>query len=118
MFDYASLRRTASKLIANFGAIASITRTGGSTFNPATGSYSGGSTTTITAKAVRAQFTQAEKASALVQEGDIKMLVESGKGVPLIDDNVLFDGINYRVMDVKVISPSGTDVYYELHIRN
>jgi hypothetical protein len=46
------------------------------------------------------------------------MLVESGKGVPLIDDNVLFDGINYRVMDVKVISPSGTDVYYELHIRN
>jgi hypothetical protein len=118
VFDYASLRRTASKLIANFGAIASITRTGGSTFNPATGSYSGGSTTTITAKAVRAQFTQAEKASELVQENDIKMLLESGRGVPFIDDNVLFEGINYRVMDVKVISPSGTDVYYELHIRN
>lgn len=117
-YNFVNLRKTASKLITYFGASASITRVGDSTFDPATGAYSGGSTSTITAKAVRAQFTQAEKASELVQENDIKMLLESGRGVPFIDDNVLFEGINYRVMDVKVISPSGTDVYYELHIRN
>ena len=118
MFDYATLQKTASKLITNFGANAVITRTGGATFNPATGSYSGGSTTTINAKAVRAQFTQSEKASQAVQESDIKLLAEAGQGIPLIDDNVLFDSIDYKVIAVKEISPSGVDMYYELQLRS
>jgi len=117
VFDYETLKGTAAKLITNFGAASVISRTGGSTFDPVTGSYSGGSTTTINAKAVRAQFTQSEKASQAVQESDIKLLVEAGKGVPLIDDNVLFDSINYRVLNVKEVSPSGVDVFYELQLR-
>lgn len=118
MFDYATLQATASRLITNFGATAVITRSGGSTFDPVTGSYSGGSTVTINAKAVRAQFTQSEKASQAVQESDIKLLVEAGKGAPLIDDNVFFDSVDYRVLGVMEISPSGVDVYYELHLRS
>lgn len=118
MFDYATLQQTASRLIDNFGAVAVITRASGSTFNPATGSYSGGSTTTINAKSVRAQFSQSEKASQAVQESDIKLLVEAGKGIPLIDDNVLFDSTDYKVIAVKEVSPSGVDVYYELQLRS
>jgi len=117
VFDYESLKKTASKLIANFGADAVISRKDGTGYDPASGSLYHGVSVTFTAKAVRAQFTISEKASSAVQDSDIKMLVESGKGVPEIDNTIKFDSISYRIMDVTKVSPSGKDVYYELHLR-
>ena len=38
MFDYESLKKTASKLIANFGADAVISRKDGTGYDPASGS--------------------------------------------------------------------------------
>ena len=116
-YNFVNLRKTASKLITYFGASASITRVGDSTFDPATGAYSGGSTSTITAKAVRAQFTQAEKASELVQENDIKMLLESGRGVPFIDDNVLFDGLSFSIINIRPFNAGSVPMAYELQVR-
>ena len=116
MFDYESLKKTASKLIANFGADAVVSRKDGTGYDPSSGSLYHGVSVTFTAKA--AQFTISEKASSAVQDSDIKMLVESGKGVPEIDNTIKFDSISYRIMDVTKVSPSGTDVYYELHLRS
>ena len=118
MFDYASLKKTASKLISNFGADSVVASQGGSSYDPASGSMSGGTSASFTAKSVRAQFTNAEKALSTVQDSDIKMLLESGKGIPAIDNTLTFDSVSYRIMDVTTISPSGTDVYYELHLRS
>lgn len=118
MFDYASLKKTASKLISNFGADSVISREDGGSYNVASGSMSGGTSASFTAKSVRAQFSIAEKASSAVQDADIKMLVEAGKGIPAIDNTLTFDSVSYRIMDVTTISPSGTDMYYELHLRS
>lgn len=117
MFDYATLRKTAAGLIKNFGAEAVITREPGRRYNPSSGSLYTGLTTELKLKAVRSQFDQSEKSTLSIQASDIKLLVEAGLGAPLINDDLLFDGVKYRVMQVNTVSPSGTDVFYELHLR-
>lgn len=117
MFDYATLRKTATSLITNFGASLTITRDVGRRLNPATGKYLTGLTTTSTLKGVRAQFDRREKAGQTVQEGDVRLLVQAGVVIPNINDTLTFDAVNYRVMNVMAESPSGTDVYYDLHCR-
>lgn len=115
--NYTALQTTATSALTNFGADASATRTGGSTFNPATGSYSGGSTTTVTGKAVRLNYSKSEVDGEMVQRDDAKMYFQAGNGAPEIDDNMLFDSENYRVMNVITIAPTDTDVMYELQLR-
>ena len=117
MFDYEAIKKTATSLIANFGATATITREVGRKFDPASGTYFTGLTTTTTLKGVRAQFTTAEKPGIAVQDGDVRLLVQAGILVPLINDDLLFNSVNYRVMNVVTESPAGTDVYYDLHLR-
>jgi hypothetical protein len=118
VFDYDTLQKTATKLITNFGANAVITRLSGRTFNPATGAYSTGSSTNFTLKAVRSQFNAFEKASESVQDKDVRLLAQSGVTVPVINDTLTFDSVVYRIMEVKTESPSGTDVFYDLHCRS
>lgn len=118
MFDYNNLQKTATKLIANFGAPLTVSRATGQTFNPNTGAYSTGSTATFALKGVRAQFNVMEAASNNVQDSDVRILAQSGVTVPLINDSVTFNSIVYRVMDVKTESPSGTDIFYDLHCRS
>ena len=67
MFDYESLKKTASKLIANFGADAVVSREDGTGYNPSSGSLYSGISVTFTAKAVRAQFTISEKDKFLMK---------------------------------------------------
>ena len=59
-----------------------------------------------------------EAASNNVQDSDVRILAQSGVTVPLINDSVTFNSIVYRVMDVKTESPSGTDIFYDLHCRS
>ena len=118
MFDYDALQKTATKLITNFGANAVITRPSGRTFNPDSGSYSEGSDTTFTIKVVRSQFNAFEKAGNSIEDKDVRILAQSGITVPVINDTLTFDSVEYRVMGVKTESPSGTDVFYDLHCRS
>jgi len=118
VFDYKTLQKTATSLITNFGAAATITRDEGRRFDPASGKYFTGLTSTYALKGVRAQFNVMEAASNNVQDSDVRILVQSGVTVPLINDSLTFDSIVYRVMGVKTESPSGTDVFYDLHCRS
>jgi len=118
VFDYATLKKTATSLITKFGASVIITRDVGRRFDPATGKYLTGLTTTSTLKGVRAQFDTREKSGQTVQEGDVRLLVQAGVIVPNINDTLTFDAVTYRVMNVMAESPSGTDVYYDLHCRS
>lgn len=118
MLDYTNLRSTAINLLNHFGNDAVLTRTAGDTFNPATGAYTGGSTVTITGKAVRMMFAKSEVNGVTIQASDVRLLFQAGNGAPLINDNCLFAGINYRVMDIMSTSPAGTDVYYDIQLRH
>jgi|TARA_B110000285_G_scaffold85640_1_gene98292 hypothetical protein len=117
VFDYKTLQKTATNLISNFGVSASITRDEGRRFDPASGKYFTGLTVTYSLKAVRAQFNTLEKAGDGVKDTDVRILAQSGITVPIINDTLTFDSVQYRVMGVKTESPSGTDVFYDLHCR-
>jgi hypothetical protein len=117
VFDYKTLQKTATSLITNFGANAIITRNEGRRFDPPSGKYFTGLTDTFTVKAVRAQFNAMEKAGENVQENDVRLLMQSGVTIPIINDSITFDSVEYRIMGIKTESPSGTDVFYDLHCR-
>jgi hypothetical protein len=118
VFYYDSLKKTATQLITKFGADAVITRLSERTFNPATGAYSTGSSSNYTLKAVRAQFNAFEKAGDNIQDNDVRLLVQSGVTVPVINDTLTFDSVAYRIMNVTTESPSGTDIFYDIQCRS
>lgn len=108
---------TATNLIDHFGADAVITRTAGATFNPSTGGYTGGSTTTLTGRGVRQQFDKREIDGEIIKRDDFRLLFGAASGAPETDDNVLFDGQDYRAMAITSTSPAGTAVMYDIHCR-
>jgi hypothetical protein len=114
---YSGLALVAQNLITKFGATCVLTRTTGSVLDPVTGLYSTGTTTTITCKAVRLNYSKTEIDGQLVQRSDMKFYINTQGGAPAIGDNVLFDSVNYRVMDVRPLNPAGEVVYYELQLR-
>lgn len=108
---------TAAALIDHFGAVTTIARKAGATFNPATGAYTGGSITTLTGKGVRMQFHNSELDGVIVKRGDFRLLFGASSGAPEIDDTVTFSGNEYRAMQVLTTSPAGTAVMYDVHCR-
>ena len=108
---------TAEALINHFGAVTTIARTAGATFNPSTGGYTGGSVETLTGKGVRMQFDNSELDGEIVKRGDFRLLFGASPGAPQVDDTVTFSGNDYRVMQVLTTSPAGTAVMYDIHCR-
>ena len=72
----------------------------------------------MTGKGVRMQLNKSEVNGTTIQANDVRLLFQSGLSAPVIDDNCLFDGVNYRVMEVMPISPSGTEIYYDIRLRH
>jgi hypothetical protein len=72
----------------------------------------------MTGKAVRMMFRKSEVNGFAVEANDVRLLFQAGLEPPVIDDNCLFDGADYRVMNVLNISPSGTEVYYDIQLRH
>ena len=107
MVDYAGLASTAARLLKQFGGNATFTRQTGATFDPATGSYSGGSTTQFSSDAARFNYSSTEIDGENVQRDDLRLIIQVNGGEPLINDECTFDSDTYRVMNVTKLSPSG-----------
>ena len=116
-YNYAQLTATATRLLTKFGEDTTITRLGGATFSPQLGSYSGGTTTTLAGQGVRLNYTSSEIDGEIIRRDDARLYFSGDVGLPRTDDDCLFDAEHYRVMNVKALSPDGTDVMYELQLR-
>lgn len=118
-FDYSASAATAAALLGNFGQTVTLTRTSEPTYNPITGAYTPGGTTTASAKAF------------LLPVGD-----EAGKqfgesGVVRVDDrkviaDAAFDemtkitdaaGTVWTVVNAVALAPAGTAVLYKGFVR-
>ena len=117
MVNYVDLAKTAGRLLTSFGQDAVFSRTSGATFNPTTGSFTGGTVTQFTSKAARFDYNVREIDGENILRDDFRLIVEVNGGTPEVDDDCLFNSTNYRVMSVKTLSPSGEDIYYELQLR-
>lgn len=114
-YNYTPLQNTAINLITRFGRDLTFTRTTQGAYSAATGQTSN-TTSTYTKKCVVSDYSDMSNTAQGVEVmGDVKLIAVNGDY--LIDDTVTLDGSVYRVVDVKEIKPSTTQVYCELRVR-
>lgn len=120
-FNYARTANTASRLLANFGADATVIKQTAGDYAPETGQASITSTN-YTAKAVLLNYTEKEtgellSAGTLIEKTDKKIILERFDAVPDVDDLITFNSVTYRIVNVKTLSPSGYIVIHECRVR-
>lgn len=62
-------------------------------------------------------FSQEERASGLIQDGDAKLLLSSGTLTPRAGDRVEISGETWRVKSVQVVRPGGDVLMSEVVVR-
>lgn len=75
--------------------------------------------TDVEVTVVLLEYSLREKAAGLVQTGDVKALVAVGDLTtpPRQEDKLLVDGVEYKVVSRRPLSPAGVDVFYTLQLR-
>lgn len=104
-------------VLNEFGQTITFVRTLGQTFNPASGTTTGGSQTTFTAKGYPWPYTVLERANELIKTEDNRLIVERTTLAPLPGDKVTFESVQYRIVAVDRITMSGQKMAYQLQVR-
>lgn len=119
MVDYVKLQDTAQKILTNFGEDWVHRRVTKGTYDPANNTRTVDSTTNTTVKAARLNYKRAQVTGEVIQQGDIKLVVEA-KGLsvtPTVDDKMVDGTEIWQIIDIMEINPGGTPVYYEMQLR-
>lgn len=116
-FDFAKSAATALKLITKFGASATLIKRVEGNYDPATGSNIV-TETSYTVKAVLLNYraNETNTAGSLVQAKDRKVIMQATTVTPDVSDTFTFNGVTYRVVEVKTLSPAGIAVLHELRV--
>ena len=117
MSIYDNFAVTASKLLAKYGAPAVITSVTGGSFDPATGSITGSTTTFVNGNGFATSYKLAEIDGETVLTNDVKVIIEKTASAPTVGSTCDINSKIYRIMNVTPISPAGTDVIYILQCR-
>lgn len=118
-FNYTNTQTTADRLIARFGATATLRRsetTGGNAWDPGSGTTV---TTDYSVTAVVLEYANRDIDGSLVQQGDKRVYV-SAKGlpaIPAVTDTLVIDGTTYRIIGVKPLRPAAVTVLYDVQAR-
>lgn len=114
-FNYARAVQTASRLIALFGADATLLRasTSGPAYDPVT------TETEHACVAVALTYSLLERATTLVQEGDRRILISTAglTITPTTADRLTFGGVTYSLQSVDPLSPASTVLLWEVRAR-
>ena len=118
MTFYSNLTATAAKLLLKFGQSITLTFETGGTIDPATGIVTTPKTiTSVTGNGAVSKFSRMEIDGTVVKSSDVKLILESVSTPPTPDWRATIQSVEYRVMNVSPISPSGIDVIYILQLR-
>lgn len=122
-FNYLPLQIKATGLLQKFGTTATVTREESGTFDPLTGTADI-FTTQFSTKVVLLANKEIEQGmidsvfntdADTVEQGMYRLLAEAKTYE--INDKILFNGTNYRVLSVKYVVPASTILYAELQVR-
>lgn len=116
MVDYAILANTATSLLTDNGQNLTFGRETSSGFNPVTGVDTTASST-YTGYGAGFDYKKSEVDGEVIQNGDVRLILQAVTTAPLIGDTVTYNGSVYRVMNVNEVSPGGTVVIYKLQLR-
>lgn len=121
VFDYAKSAATATRLLTKFGQDVTLTRQATGTYDPAL-STAPVTETTETRKAVlldydRINFGQTLQDGTRIQMGDRRCLMGADGSEPTTLDFITVGGVKYPIKVVKILSPAGTPILYDMLIR-
>lgn len=120
-FDYAEIAALSLELLTEFGQdvtrVAYTAGTGGDAYDPSTG-ITTPSTVNTTRKGAIFSFGEGETyvRGNQVKVSDQRLLVDAEATVNL-KDHFIVDSVEYTIISIDEISPAGTAVLYDLHIR-
>lgn len=121
----ATLRPTADRLIGKLGKSATLTRESQGTFDPGSGTYTGGGTTdySVTVTPPR-RFRQDQIDGQLVQQNDFEVSVAAlnlsiapTQGDDATSDTLTMDGTVYQIIRVQPVYSGQLVAYYRLQCR-
>lgn len=112
-----SLRKTASKLMAKFGGVATIRTVTAGAYNPTTGTVS--ETTADTVVRGVLEDVNLREVNDLIQATDKRLLIGAGdvSAAPTTADEVLISGTTYQIIRVTTIEQDNTAITHELILR-
>lgn len=109
---------TARSLLNTYGESITLTRESEGTYSPTDGSFSGVSSSSYVADGFPDQYSKDEIDETLVRSSDIKLLLEKPTSVtPAVGDKCTINSTEYVVVAVATIRAQGTDIIYELQLR-
>jgi hypothetical protein len=122
MAFYDEMAVMALDMIREFGQPVAIRATTVGEYDPETGSAPPDSTKEQTAQGILLDFTGQEfQSNSLIKQGDkkLKIAAQGLEWVPDLLNKVIIQGRTWSIVPpLKVVSPAGTPILYELQVRS
>lgn len=102
-------------LLQDFGSDLTLTRSVGGSYDPATGTYAGGTPTTFTIRGVFINYRDDRVDGSVIRAGDRQLLVSAtgSETTPAIGD--LVGGL--KLVNVRAFAPNGTNAAWSCQAR-
>ena len=116
MTFYANMAATALRLLDKFGRPVVLTRTTGESIDPVTGRTTPGTDASVTTTGLLKPYPDRMIDGTRILDSD-RELILSNERVPVPSDKPTIGGENWSIVNIKTISPAGTDVIYFCQVR-
>ena len=111
------LRKVASKLMAQFGGVATVRRITMGAYDPATGTAAETAADTVVRGVL--EDVNSREANDLIQAGDKRLTVAAADlaNAPITADKVLISSVVHQIISVATTEQDNTAITYELILR-
>jgi hypothetical protein len=113
---YDDMAATALELLAEFGQSVTLSRTTGGSIDPVTGAVTAGTDASVITTGLIKPYPDKMIDGTRILASD-RELVLSNEQVPLSTDKPVIGGEEFAIVDIKTVSPAGTDVVYFCQAR-
>ncbi len=111
-----NMQATTLRLLTLYGRPVTLGRVAEGTYNTATSAVAAGTTTSYSGKGHPSPYKLSDIDGALVQGGDIDLLLYSSTE-PLVGDTASINSLSYKVMGVNKLNAQGLNIAYKLQLR-
>lgn len=122
--NYPVAQAKAAAKIRKYGFAMTLTRAGVGTFDPVSGTTTGGTPQTWDVFGVKGRLGKLSRFSEFglvagsdIQKGDVMVTLAAGVVVPLPEDILTMEGVDWRILANDGLDPGGVDLLYSLWVR-
>lgn len=115
-FDYDAMAATALRLLQNFGQSVTLVRSTGNSIDPVTGVAVVGTDASVTTTGIMKMYPSFMIDGTRILATD-RQIVLSSEQVPVATDTVTIGSEDWSIVDIKTVSPAGTDLVYFVQVR-